>query len=345
MRIGKNRGNAVPLHMNVEQLLSMANVGLIRVHLPYLLYKGLKMRFHVGKGSLPSQTYICFAEKIHWISMVVAASVVVFVYFRPDSNYRLKSLSGYSASYHHQYYGGCNNGSALRVSVLENMTQPSSEQLMDLALLTTEKGTWVQIGANTMDNRNGNDPLKLHLSRIPGWTKFFVEPVPSLFEQLAQSIVQWPNSTAINVALSADETVAESHVDIYCLAESLDANKMETTLPHWANQICSFNPNHITKHFPDKKGVAVPVVALSFRELLRRYDIHEIDVLMVDTEGFDYHVLKQVPFEGLRPILIVYEHKHMVMEERRAAESLLRRNCYAVWKLDGENTAALALNI
>lgn len=228
------------------------------------------------------------------------------------------------------------------ISMLENMIRPSYEQLMEFALGGVPHGTWVQIGANTMDNKNGNDPLKLYLGRIAGWRKIFVEPVPTLYEGLKHSIRQWPNSTAVNVAISPDPTVAQNQVDIYCLEDSFDAKLMESVLPHWANQICSFNPAHIPKHFPGKVGAPVRVNAWSVKELLRRESIENIDVLMIDTEGFDYHVLKQVPFGVLRPILIVYEHKHLEAADQEAAEKVLRDNCYGVWRLDIENTAALA---
>lgn len=64
--------------------------------------------------------------------------------------------------------------------------------------------------------------------------------------------------------------------------------------------------------------------------------------MLIDTEGFDYAVLKQIPFAKMRPAFILWEHKHLY-GSRTKAEELLRSHCYAVKVLDMENTVALSL--
>ncbi len=105
-----------------------------------------------------------------------------------------------------------------------------------------------------MDEGNTNDLLKGYLNRLPGWKKVFGEPIPPLYGKLRNSVKQWPNSTAINVAISADESVSEDKVDMFCLKESFDEDAAKR-VPQWANQICSFNPN---PHFPGKDPAGVP---------------------------------------------------------------------------------------
>jgi hypothetical protein len=63
---------------------------------------------------------------------------------------------------------------------------------------------------------------------------------------------------------------------------------------------------------------------------------------MIDTEGFDYEVLKQIPFGEMRPAFVLWEHKHLYAN-RKPAEDLMRSRCYAVRVLDKENTVGMSL--
>lgn len=105
-----------------------------------------------------------------------------------------------------------------------------------------------------------------------------MEPIPSLFAKLEQSIQRWPNSTALNLALSPDRAVPESKAQMWCLGGALNSSRLGKDLPGWANQICSFNASHIGKHFKGQAGVPVEVTAVSLEELLRRSGIQNLQV-------------------------------------------------------------------
>jgi FkbM family methyltransferase len=239
----------------------------------------------------------------------------------------------------------CTSEEAARhITWMEKVFWPEPAKVMEqLSRLYADTGTWLQIGANTMDPvQNMNDPFIQYLSKFPAWHKVFVEPIPQLYAKLEEAIKAWPNSTAINVALSARMDVAEEIVSMYCLDEVSTAG-IPDGLPSWANQICSFDAGHITRHFPNGKPEEVKVNAVSLRHLISKNNISNVRVLMVDTEGFDLHVLQQVPFHTVKPQLVLWEHKHMQMQARASACALMRSHCYGVWELDGENTIALRI--
>ena len=48
---------------------------------------------------------------------------------------------------------------------------------------------------------------------------------------------------------------------------------------------------------------------------------YRIDLLQIDTEGFDYEVMKTVPFRHVRPRVIVYEEKILGKRDRSARRS------------------------
>lgn len=264
-------------------------------------------------------------------------------------------------------------GSLHHVQMMETMIQPSYDEVFG-AMAYLPHGTWLQLGANTLDDKDGKDPLKEWLDVLPGaWEKVFVEPIPAMFAMLEKSVGRWPNATAVNVAIAATADVPEAQAEMFCLKDAfedgLDAaveskenkgkisssgrkaatksnrNEDDESLPYWADQICSFDKSHIAKHFPNKETTIVVVTAWSLPELLRQRGIRSVEVLVIDTEGFDLRVLEQIPFTHIRPRLIVYEHMHLSEADQEAAELLLRRQCYTVWELDGDNHAALALYV
>lgn len=139
--------------------------------------------------------------------------------------------------------------------------------------------------------------------------------------------------------------------------------------------------------------------AVSLAELVRRHHLADhLDVLLIDTEGFDFHVVRQIPLAGVRPRCVAgmlnagasvaavcgcccvavaapagpsaacrpllpkpliaaadapaaHDPRELLQAgvlgalapEPRAAAELMRSHCYAVWELNWENSAALAL--
>lgn len=220
-------------------------------------------------------------------------------------------------------------------------------------------GVWLQVGSNTMDGKmNDNDPTLNFLQHIPLWNKVFVEPMPDAFMQLKRNVARWPNSKALNAAISEGDA-PEATTQMFCLAEAM-VEGWEKTIPSWlrslpdghpdkklfktwANQICSLDTAHVRKHFPYQPQATINVTALSFSRFLSKHAIKDVQVLLIDTESYDYKVLKQVPLGSMRPALIIWEHVHIQKEEQLAALEFVRSHCYAAFDLRDGYTVAIAL--
>lgn len=210
-----------------------------------------------------------------------------------------------------------------------------------------------------MDTKmNANDPALQFLEHIPLWRKVFVEPMPTAFAQLKNNVAKWPNSQAINVAVS-DGNKQEAVTQLFCLEEALH-DGWENTIPTWlrslpdghpdkqlfktwANQVCSLNSQHVRNHFPAEPQAVINVTALSFSRLVSKYNLRNVHVLLIDTESYDFKVLRQMALVGFRPLLIVWEHVHISKEEQLAALEFVRSHCYAAFDLNDGNTVAVAL--
>jgi len=54
----------------------------------------------------------------------------------------------------------------------------------------------------------------------------------------------------------------------------------------------------------------------------------QIDLLVIDTEGYDYRILQQCDLERLRPTIIMFEHQHLSPGDKAAAYERLRTHGY-----------------
>lgn len=161
---------------------------------------------------------------------------------------------------------------------------------------------FVQIGAN---DGVEDDPLRPFV--VSGaWSGFMVEPVPDLFERLQRNCAALESVVPVNAAIADhDGTVPlyqAGQVDggeivwLFDTAGSLSRDTAERT-----GSI--FIPDD-----RERRIIRTEVPCLRFESLCRTYGIQEIDLILIDTEGYDYEVIKQIDFAIHRPRLLVYEH-------------------------------------
>ena len=262
----------------------------------------------------------------------------------------LAAVGCHGSALNHRGRHDCSDDRSMQqMKILEQILYPHFKTADVLRTIFKNKptGTWLQIGANTLDPvKNGNDPLMKLLNEIPKWSKYFVEPIPIIYNQLRENVKAWPNSVAINAAIGVNPAKANvvEYLPMYCLKNAVQDKDFEKKegLAYWANQICSFNPAHITAHYPKGEVAAINVTTLSPSLLLHKHNISLPDVVLIDAEGYDYKVLLNFPLAHVRPSALIYEFMHLQREDRVAAENYLRSHCYAVFEMPGrENMFAL----
>jgi hypothetical protein len=115
------------------------------------------------------------------------------------------------------------------------------------------------------------------------------------------------------------------------------------------HQLASFDRDHLIKHcreapFPDPESrlTATEVETLTFDTLLSRYGLEHVDVLQVDTEGYDLQILRQFDIPRRLPAIVQYEHKHLSRPDREAAAEILVGSGYRL-AVAGFDTVAYRL--
>ena len=171
----------------------------------------------------------------------------------------------------------------------------------------------LQIGAG--DGIHG-DFLHVWLQRSR-WKALLLEPVSHVFDTLCQSYADQPDVHCEKVAIS-DRDVSRELFRIGDLHG----------LPWWADQLGSFDRTVILSHHSsipdiDSRIVGEVVNCLTMRSLLEQYSIRHINLLAVDTEGFDADVIQQTLDHGVVPDLILFEHKHLTQDTIRSLHQRL----------------------
>jgi FkbM family methyltransferase len=192
---------------------------------------------------------------------------------------------------------------------------------------------FIQIGSN--DGMSG-DPIFEYIVKN-NWTGVLVEPVPYLYEKLKlnyhahQKVLFFENSAIANV---------DGTAKFYRLKQSTDPN-----MPKWYDQLGSFNKEIVIRHKDelsdfDELFIEEDIPTTSFDSLLKKYNFYNVDLIHIDTEGYDFEIIKLFNFNLIKPEVILYEHKHLHPKDHKHSIELLKKHGYTLF-VDMRDTIAL----
>jgi FkbM family methyltransferase len=181
------------------------------------------------------------------------------------------------------------------------------------------------------------DPLRRHIvdKNLAG---LIVEPIPQYFEKLQKLYAGSKTVTPVHCA------IAEENGERTIWRFNPRAIEGGALPPHFAG-IVSFVMDDLLKDTgvlaassPDEETRAVlrsqlrgePVRCRTMNALLGDHGVAHVDILQIDTEGYDYVILKLFDFAKYRPAIVHYEHQHLSRADYDAAEALLRSHGYRI---------------
>jgi FkbM family methyltransferase len=216
--------------------------------------------------------------------------------------------------------------------------RPSGDQIGAINQVLAEFGrahpnaVFVQIGANDGQQR---DPLQRNVARR-AWSGVMVEPVPYVFERLEAKYSGHPRVRLANVAIADSDGTRP----LFYLPQSDDDG-----LPTWYDALASFRQDVLLSHvtvIPDvaDRMATLEVPCWTFETLCQNMDLGRIDVIQIDTEGYDFEVIKLVDLQRHVPLLVMYESLHLSAADRAACTSLLEAHGYQSL-CDGMDTVCL----
>ncbi len=187
----------------------------------------------------------------------------------------------------------------------------------------------VQVGA--FDGIAG-DPIHQYIKR--GLVKgCLIEPQGDVFERLRATYAQMDGVRLKGAAISE----RSGQATMYRIRPG-------TSGPSWLYQIASFRLDVLLKHSgcPDLEQAIITeaVPTITFEDLVAEIGT-EPDIVVIDTEGYDFEVVKLLNVRVRKPHVILYESKHLSTEDQNACIELLIGNGYRVAVLQADTVAYL----
>ncbi|NJP11838.1 MAG: FkbM family methyltransferase [Leptolyngbyaceae cyanobacterium RU_5_1] len=222
------------------------------------------------------------------------------------------------------------------IDVLELILQDYMKQNQDIF--------FVQIGAH--DGMSA-DPIS-DLIRKHHWRGVLVEPQPRTFKKLVEN------------CCGEDQLIFEN-----CLIGDRDGTTtlyavrdIGAELPFWVSQSASLDREMLAgalyywkkvrkePNIPDDYESIIEELtlpSLTVKTLLAKHHIERLDLLVIDTMGYDFEVLKMFPFDIIKPAIINFEHGLLSLEDQEACFNYLAGLGYRFTRIHGDTVACLHL--
>lgn len=197
------------------------------------------------------------------------------------------------------------------------------------------RAVFVEVGSNDGEQ---HDHLRPHILARE-WRGVMVEPVPYVFERLQANYAGVDCVALENAAIGPQD----GRLPFFHLRDADAAER--AMLPDWYDGIGSFDRDAILSHAPQMPDIAERIVerevpVLSFSTLLARHGLGVPDLLVVDTEGHDWEIIRSIDLDAHGPRMIIYEHFHLSPGDRGDALAHLARAGYETLE-EGFDTIAL----
>ncbi|MEN9907177.1 MAG: hypothetical protein RLZZ540_318 [Bacteroidota bacterium] len=153
-----------------------------------------------------------------------------------------------------------------------------------------------------------------------------VEPIKEYFNELVNNYSNFEDIVKLNFA-------------VHPTAKSAKIYKVNpqsfSKYPDWVKGIASFNFNHHLALNINSEDILIEQVECKpLMDLV--LNNNRLDLLQIDTEGYDYEVLKMIDFMLIKPKLIKYEFVGLSDIDLKKSFELLKTNGYFLFKEGGD---------
>lgn len=200
-----------------------------------------------------------------------------------------------------------------------------------------EKVFFLQVGSN---DGFQHDPLCKFIKR-DAWNGILMEPQKSAFSTLEYI---YKNNDVSPTNMAVDKHVQQRKLYKIAFSEA-----------RWATGLSSFNRDqllamiesgHIERQC-NKYGIEMPadpkdvisydlIDCISFEQLIKNHAVQNIDLIHIDTEGYDFEILKLFPFGDFLPEIVIFEHSHLSKADLEGAKALLQEKGYKLNKFGAD---------
>ena len=185
--------------------------------------------------------------------------------------------------------------------------------------------------------------IKGEIEKILPEKVLLVEPVPHNVVEIKKNLNNLEGITIEQVALS-DKNETRN----FYFVKNTSIHKLKK---HWSSGIGSFNKQHLLDHKSKRFKIEeedidkISIETIRFKDLVDKYNINQIDKLLVDVEGSEFIILNDIDLNSIKIKKIIFEYKHFdgYQTTGKKLEEILKKfeeNGYTTKKIDEENILA-----
>ena len=185
--------------------------------------------------------------------------------------------------------------------------------------------------------------IKGEIEKILPEKVLLVEPVPHNVVEIKKNLNNLKGIIIEQVALS-DKNETRN----FYFVKNTSIHKLKK---HWSSGIGSFNKQHLLDHKSKRFKIEeedidkISIEAIRFKDLVDKYNINQIDKLLVDVEGSEFAILNDIDLNSINIKKIIFEYKHFdgYQTTGKKLEEILKKfeeNGYTTKKIDEENILA-----
>ena len=205
----------------------------------------------------------------------------------------------------------------------------SSGDVIKLLIRKKKVNNIIQIGAN---DGKSDDFLKSSINIDTNL--LLVEPIKSAFDELVKNYSGYKNVKFINKAIDV-VTGKKSIFSVDPKYYNFYEKKYKSKDVSWLTVLASFHKEHLEYHGVKSNHIqSTEIDCINFKELIEQYDFQKLDLLVVDTEGYDDVLITNfIQNTDIRPIIIL-EWIHIKKNKVEELIELLKSNNYKFFKLN-----------
>jgi hypothetical protein len=207
----------------------------------------------------------------------------------------------------------------------------SSRRILERNFSKSTNFNFIQVGAN--DGVSFDSLYEIVINRKS--SGLVIEPIKEYFDVLVLNYIEFTNIIKVNKAVHP----TEKEFPIYKVKK-----EVYYKYPDWAKGIASFNPSHHKALNIETSDIFEVLVSCDHLMNIISVNVKnkEIDYFQVDTEGFDYEVIKMIDLKIIKPKILKFESVSSSVEDINSVNILLEKQGYYIFK-EGNDVVAIDL--
>ncbi len=209
-----------------------------------------------------------------------------------------------------------------------------------LTSLNNEDFTVVQVGANLGLDGTLNDPIKKFILNNPQIKGILIEPMNEYLEVVKEIYSKNKNLNYENIAIGREV----GNLKLLRFKPGISYNKgyydgLATLKENRVEELRSRAKRDNTESYLEE--INVPVFPAIY--LKQKYNLSNIEILQVDTEGFDLIVIESFFSAGIFPIIVNFEYTELTEFELNKGLNMFKNYKYELYH-NGSDILAISPN-